>query len=86
MTIRKIAVPLKVIAATAAEVVGVCTLTGVLDLILCKSLSVQNMNQRINRMQLTVHAYLTIRKRLSHNVVACLWTTLRVFAGGQTCL
>ena len=49
VTISKIAVPLKVRAAMAAEVVGVCVLTGVLDLILCKSLSVQNISQRINR-------------------------------------
>ena len=49
VTICKIAVPLKVGAAMAAEVLGVCVLTSVLDLILCKSLSVQNINQRINR-------------------------------------
>ena len=42
MTISKIAVFLKVGAAMAAEVFGVCVLTSVLDLILCKSLSVQN--------------------------------------------
>ena len=48
----KIAVPLIVGAAMAAEVIGVCVLTSVLDLILCKSLSVQNINQRINRMLL----------------------------------
>ena len=48
VTISKIAVPLKVGAATAAEVIGVYVLTSVLDLILCKSLSVQNINQRIN--------------------------------------
>ena len=49
VTIGKIAVPLKVSAAMAVEVVGVRVLTSVLDLILCKSLSVQNINQRINR-------------------------------------
>ena len=49
VTISKIAVPLKVCAAEAAEVIGVCVLTTVLDLILCRSLSVQNINQRINR-------------------------------------
>ena len=42
VTISKIAVPLKLSAAMAAEIVGVCVLTSVLDLILCKSLSVQN--------------------------------------------
>ena len=47
MTISKIAVPLKVGAAMAAEVVRVCVLTSVLNLILCKSLSVKNINQRI---------------------------------------
>ena len=31
-----------------AEVFGVCVLTSVLDLILCKCLSAQNINQRIN--------------------------------------
>ena len=49
VTISKIAVPLKVGAAMAAEVIGVRVLTSVLDLILCKSLSVHNINQRINR-------------------------------------
>ena len=49
VTISKIAVPLKVGAFMAAEVIGVCVLTSVLDLILCKSLSVQNINQRIHR-------------------------------------
>ena len=49
VTISKIAVPFNVGAAMAAEVLGVCVLTSVLDLILCKSLSVQNINQRINR-------------------------------------
>ena len=49
MTISKIAVPLKVGAAMAAEVIGVSVLTSVFDLILCKSLSVQNIIQRINR-------------------------------------
>ena len=52
VTICKIAVPLKVGAALAAEVIGVCVLTSVLDLILCRSLSVQNINQRINRIVL----------------------------------
>ena len=45
MTISEIAVPLKVGAAMAAEVLGVCVLTSVLDLILCQSLSVQNINK-----------------------------------------
>ena len=49
VTISKIAVPLNVGAAMAPEVIGVCVLTSALDLILCKSLSVQNINQRINR-------------------------------------
>ena len=49
VTVDKIAVPLKVSAAMAAEIVGVCVLTSVLDLIFCKNLSVQNINQRINR-------------------------------------
>ena len=49
VTISKIAVSLKVSAAMAAEVVGMCVLTSVLELILCKNLSGQNINQRINR-------------------------------------
>ena len=52
VTSSNIAVPLKVGAAMAAEVLGVCMLTSVLDLILCKSLSAQNINQRINRILL----------------------------------
>ena len=49
MTISKIAIPLKVGAAMAAEIAGVCVLTGIIDLILCKCLSVQHVNHRINR-------------------------------------
>ena len=45
MTISKIAVPLKVGAAMAAEVLGVCVLTSVLDLILCKSAEHQSTNK-----------------------------------------
>ena len=49
VTISKIAIPWKVGAAmAAAEIVGVCVLTNVFDLILCKSLRVQNISQRIN--------------------------------------
>ena len=69
VAINKIAVPLKVGAAMAAEVFGVCVLTSVLDLILCKSLSVQNINLRINQI---LHCKLLMPfdylKRLSHNV------------------
>ena len=49
VTISKTAVPLKVGAAMAAEIAGLCLLTSILDLILCKCLSVQNINQRIHR-------------------------------------
>ena len=49
MTISNIAIPLKVGAAMAAEIAGVCALTGIIDLILCKCLSFQNVNHRINR-------------------------------------
>ena len=52
VTISRIAVPLKVGAAMAAEVLGVCVLTSVLDLTICKSLSVQDIIQRINRILL----------------------------------
>ena len=47
MRISTIAIPAG--AVMAAEVVGVCVLTSVLDLILCKSLSAHDINQRINR-------------------------------------
>ena len=49
VTINKISVPLKVGTAMAAEVAGVCVLTGVLDLVFNKSLCAQNINQCINR-------------------------------------
>ena len=48
VTMSKIPVPLKVGADMAAEVIGVCVLTKVLDLILGKNLGVQNINQRLN--------------------------------------
>ena len=51
VTISKIAVPLKVGAAMTTEIAGICVLTSILDLILCKCLSVQNINQRINRIR-----------------------------------
>ena len=49
VTISEIAIPLKVGAAMAAEIAGVCVLTSILDLILCKCMNVHNVNQRINR-------------------------------------
>ena len=49
VTISKIVFSLKVGAAMAAEIAGVCVLTSILDLIFCKCLSVQNINQRVNR-------------------------------------
>ena len=48
VTIRKIAVPLKVGTAVAAEVAGVCVLTGILDLLFNKSLCVQKVIECIN--------------------------------------
>ena len=59
MTISIIAVPLKMGAAVAAEVVGLCVPTGVLDLILCKSLEWTE-HQSTNKpdpAQLTIHAF-----------------------------
>ena len=88
MTIRKIAIPLKVGAAMAPEIAGVCVLTSVLDLIFCKCLSVQNVDQRIKRIlnySLILHAYLSIQSVLLIIFRACLWTTLRAFVDGQTC-
>ena len=49
VTISKISVLLKNGTAMAAEVAGVCVLTGVLDLLFNKSLCVQKINQCINR-------------------------------------
>ena len=45
----KIAVPLKDGTAMAAEVAGVCVLTGIIDLIFCKCSCAQSVNQCINR-------------------------------------
>ena len=63
VTTNKIAVPLKVGAAMAAEIAGVCVRTSIFDLIRCKRLTVQNINQRIHRVlnnSLILNAYLTI--------------------------
>ena len=49
VTISKIAIPLKVGAAMAAEIAGACVLTGIIDRIFCKCLSVKNVNLCINR-------------------------------------
>ena len=46
MTLGGIAVPLKV---GAAEVADVCMLTGIFDLIFCKCLCAQSINQCTNR-------------------------------------
>ena len=48
VTISRIAVPLKVGTAMAAEMIGVCVLTGTLDLVFHKCLSVQNTNRCID--------------------------------------
>ena len=48
VTISRIAVPLKVGTTMAAEVAGVCVLTGILVLVLNKCLCVQSVNQCIN--------------------------------------
>ena len=81
MTNSKIAIPLKVGAAMAAEIAGVCVLTSILDLILCMCLSVQKRQStnQSNPEQLTDSACsFDYPKCLSHDVEACLWTTLRV--------
>ena len=62
VTINKIAILLKVGGAMTTEIAGVCVLTSMLDLILCKCLSVQTVNQRINRILNNppiLHAHLT---------------------------
>ena len=48
VTISKIAVPLKVGTAMAAEVVGVCVITGISDLVFNKSLCVRKVNECID--------------------------------------
>ena len=47
-TLSKTAVPLNVGTAMAADVVGVCFLMGIRDLIFCKCLCAQSVNQCIN--------------------------------------
>ena len=49
VTISGIAVPLKVGTAVAAEVMGVCVLTEILDLVFNKCLCVQNINRCIEQ-------------------------------------
>ena len=50
ITISKVAVPLGIGTAMAAEVMGAGVLTGILDLVLHKSLSVKNISQCIDAM------------------------------------
>ena len=48
ITISNVALPLGIGTAMAADVVGVCVLPGILDLVLHRSLSVKNVNQCID--------------------------------------
>ena len=48
VTISRIAVPLTVGTAVAAEMMGVCVLTGILHLVFHKCLCVQNINRCID--------------------------------------
>ena len=48
ITIRQVAVPLSMCTAMAAEVVGFCILTGIMDLVLGKNISVKAINQCID--------------------------------------
>ena len=50
VTISKVAVPLKICTAMAAEMMGVCLLMSVLNLILNKKLHVENINRCIEGM------------------------------------
>ena len=89
VTISKIAVPLQVGAAMAAEIAGVCVLTSILDLILCKSLSVHTVNStnQSNPEQQTDSACsFDYPNALVMMFRTCLWTTLRAIVDGQTCL
>ena len=56
VTITKIAIPLKVGTAMAAEVAGVCVLKSIFDLIFCECWCVQNVNQCINRILIMMSA------------------------------
>ena len=49
ITVSNIALPLGVGVAMAAEVMGVCVLTGILDLVLHKSLGVTYVHQCIDK-------------------------------------
>ena len=82
VAISKLAIPLKVGAAAAAEIAGVCVLTGIVDLILSKCLSVKNINLCINSFlnnRGSLHVEAVLQKHFSHGVKlwACLWTALR---------
>ena len=48
VTISKVAVPLRVGTAMAAEVLGVCVLKEIFDLVFHKCLNIQNMNRYID--------------------------------------
>ena len=48
ITISQMAVPFKTCTAMAAEVVGASVLTGILDLVLAKAISVGTINQSID--------------------------------------
>ena len=89
MTISKIAIALKVGAAMAAKIAGVCVLTGIVDLILCKMLERskrQQANQSNTQLLIDSACSFDYPKRLSHDVKACLWTTLRAFVHRRMCL
>ena len=49
VTISRTALPLKVGTANASEVTGVCMLTEILDLVLTKCLSIQNINRCVDK-------------------------------------
>ena len=56
----------------AAEIAGVCEITGLIDLIFCKCLSVKNINLCINRILdkgRSLHVELGYTKRLSPNIL-----------------
>ena len=88
VTISQIAVPLKV-GAAMAEIAGVCVLTSILDLILCKCLSVQkhqSKNQSNPEHQTDSACTSTVQSVLAMMIGRvggrrCLCATVR----GQTC-
>ena len=80
VTISKIAIPLEVGTAMAAEVGGVCVLSGMLDLTFCKCLCVKtsiSVSTEISINDDIVRTEFDCASFVSRKLWACLWTALR---------